>query len=73
MAAALKLRTDLFGFRPATARGGVEARQPEPTASIFGGGSQWHGSGAGRADRRHGSPDALRSWVQRFNEGGPTG
>jgi transposase len=50
----------------------LQGRQPEPAASVAGGGSRRDGSRLGGEDRRHG-PETLRDWVHRFNAAGPKG
>ena len=57
----------VFGGSPS-----VEGRQPEPAASVAGGGPRRNGPRRGGEDRRHRS-QTLRDWVHRFNVSGPTG
>src|ERR1700678_955478 len=56
------------GFGPA-----VEDRQPEPTASVTGGGPRRHGPWPGGEDRGHGPADLARLGppLQRVGAGGP--
>src|SRR5271170_8519959 len=56
------------GFGPA-----VEDRQPEPTASVTGGGPRRNGPWPGGEDRRYGPPNAPRLGpsLQRLGSAGP--